>query len=115
MIELPYEAARVLLVDGITEGRGRKAMTIVPPLSLDRGHRGSGGAGAFTPAASGWGCWLGALFLYLAVFGQWESAMITLASIVIAVPIGRGWAGWCWASPPTAGRGSTGCNRRSWT
>ncbi len=27
-------------------------------------------------------------FLYLAVFGQWESAMVTLASIVIAVPLG---------------------------
>ncbi len=27
-------------------------------------------------------------FLYLALFGQWESAMVTLASIVIAVPLG---------------------------
>ena len=27
-------------------------------------------------------------FLYLAVFGQWESAMMTLSSIVIAVPLG---------------------------
>ncbi len=33
--------------------------------------------------------WLvGGCFLYLAVFGQWESAMVTLSSIVIAVPLG---------------------------
>jgi len=31
---------------------------------------------------------VGVCFLYLAVFGQWESAMVTLSSIVIAVPIG---------------------------
>lgn len=30
----------------------------------------------------------GACFLYLAVFGQWGSAMMTLASILVAVPIG---------------------------
>ena len=30
----------------------------------------------------------GACFLYLAVFGQWASAMLTLSSIVIAVPLG---------------------------
>ncbi|MDH3689162.1 MAG: ABC transporter permease subunit [Gammaproteobacteria bacterium] len=30
----------------------------------------------------------GACFGYLAVFGQWDSAMVTLSSIVIAVPIG---------------------------
>ena len=31
---------------------------------------------------------VGACFLYLAVFGQWDSAMVTLSSIVIAVPFG---------------------------
>ena len=31
---------------------------------------------------------VGACFLYLVVFGQWDSAMVTLSSIVIAVPIG---------------------------
>ena len=30
----------------------------------------------------------GGCFLYLALFGQWDSAMVTLSSIVIAVPIG---------------------------
>ena len=31
---------------------------------------------------------IGLCFAYLAVFGQWDSAMVTLASIVIAVPLG---------------------------
>jgi glycine betaine/proline transport system permease protein len=31
---------------------------------------------------------VGGCFLYLALFGQWDSAMMTLASIVIAVPFG---------------------------
>ena len=30
----------------------------------------------------------GGCFLYLAAFGQWQSAMVTLSSIVIAVPLG---------------------------
>jgi glycine betaine/proline transport system permease protein len=30
----------------------------------------------------------GGCFLYLALFGQWDSAMVTLSSIIIAVPIG---------------------------
>ena len=38
----------------------------------------------------GWGLAVlaGAAFLYLAVFGQWESAMLTLAAILISVAIG---------------------------
>lgn len=87
LIEAPYNAVRILLVEGITEGRGRRATVIVPPLSWV----------AVTAAAVALGhyardIWLGllagALMLYLAVFGQWESAMLTLASIVIAVPLG---------------------------
>jgi glycine betaine/proline transport system permease protein len=38
----------------------------------------------------GWrlGALAGSCFLYIAVFGQWESAMLTLALIVICVPFG---------------------------
>ena len=101
VVEAPYEAARVLLVDGITEGKGRRAATIVPPL----------GWVAVTVAAVALGHYArdltlgllaGALMVYLAVFGQWDSAMVTLASIVIAVPMGvagglaLGIAGWRW-------------------
>src|SRR5690606_39120902 len=30
----------------------------------------------------------GLAFLYLALFGQWQQAMVTLASIIVAVPFG---------------------------
>ena len=103
VIEAPYDAARVLLVDGIAEGRGRRATTIIPPVSWV----------AVTVAAVALGhyardIWLGvlagALMIYLAVFGQWDSAMVTLASIVIAVPLGvmgglaLGVAAWRWTA-----------------
>ncbi len=101
LVEAPYEAAKVLLVDGIKDGPGRRAATIVPPLSWV----------AVTVAAVALGHYArdirlgllaGALMIYLAVFGQWDSAMVTLASIVIAVPLGvagglvLGIAGWRW-------------------
>ncbi len=86
-IEVPYDAAKVLLVEGITEGRGRKAITIFPPMSWIAVIVAVTALGIY--ARNIWlGLFVGALFLYLAVFGQWESAMVTLASILIAVPIG---------------------------
>jgi glycine betaine/proline transport system permease protein len=101
LIEIPYEAVKILLVDGITEGKGRRATTIIPPLSWI----------AVTVAAVALGHYArnirlgllaGALMVYLAVFGQWDSAMITLASIAIAVPLGvlggvaQGIVAWRW-------------------
>jgi glycine betaine/proline transport system permease protein len=52
---------------------------------------------------------IGFCFLYLAVFGQWDSAMITLSSIMVAVPLGvagglalgiQGYATMIYAMPP---------------
>jgi len=87
LIDQPYQLALSLLATGFVEGLGLEAVQILPPLSwiavitlvVVMGHY-----------ARDW--WLAALvggaFLYLAVFGQWDSAMITLASILIAVPFG---------------------------
>ncbi len=87
MIELPYEATRIALVDGITEGRGRRATTIVPPISWIAVITAMVALGIY--ARNIWlGLLMGVLFAYLAVFGQWESATVTLASIIIAVPMG---------------------------
>ncbi len=87
LIEVPYEAARILLVDGITEGKGRRASTIIPPISWIAVTAAMVALGIYARNLK-LGLLIGALFLYLAVFGQWESAMVTLASILIAVPIG---------------------------
>jgi glycine betaine/proline transport system permease protein len=87
LIEQPYNLALALFADGMVEGYGLDAIQILPSLSwilvialvISLGH-----------FAKDW--WLallvGGSFFYLAVFGQWESAMITLASILIAVPFG---------------------------
>jgi glycine betaine/proline transport system permease protein len=78
VIDLPYRAVLGLLSGGFG---------VLPPLgwvtvtglAVVIGHR----AGGWALAALS-----GAAFLFLAVFGQWTSAMVTLASILIAVPIG---------------------------
>ena len=87
VVERPYGWARAILADGFMDGVGRRADQIVPPLSwiavivlvaaLGRHARGRRLAAV-----------VAGLFAYLAVFGQWESAMVTLASMVIAVPFG---------------------------
>ena len=89
VIEQPYNFVRALLSGGFERGLGKSAVQILPPLSwltvisavIALGHY----AKDWTLAAI-----VGASFGYLAIFGQWDSAMITLASVVIAVPIGVG-------------------------
>ncbi len=86
-IEQPYELVRALLAEGFMDGPGRRAKQVFPPFSwltitacvVALGHY----ARDWVLAAI-----VGLAFLYLALFGQWESAMITLASVIIAVPIG---------------------------
>lgn len=87
LIEQPYDLVRALLADGFMDGPGRRANQIMPPFSwititacvLALGHY----ARDWLLAAI-----VGLAFLYLSVFGQWESAMVTLSSVIIAVPIG---------------------------
>ncbi len=87
LLEWPLLFSRSLLSSGFVHGLGDEAVTLWPRISwlalivilmllaIKAGRRGV--------------AWLvGACFLYLAVFGQWESAMVTLSSIVIAVPLG---------------------------
>ncbi len=89
LIEQPYEFVLALLADGFVKGQGNEAQVIVPAISWI----------VVTTAviALGQYCrdWalaalVGGCFIYLAVFGQWDSAMVTLASVLIAVPIGAG-------------------------
>ncbi|MEE9319470.1 MAG: ABC transporter permease subunit [Granulosicoccus sp.] len=86
-IEQPYNFALGLFSSGLVSGIGSDAVQHMPPLSwitivlavVALGHY-----------AKDWllAALAGVSFLYLAVFGQWDSAMVTLASIVIAVPLG---------------------------
>ncbi len=87
LIEWPYLVVRSMLIEGFSTGQGQQAVEIVPALSwiaiivvLV----------AMARYAKDWrlAVLVGLCFLYLAIFGQWHSAMITLASILIAVPLG---------------------------
>lgn len=87
LVEAPYGVLRNLIVDGFAWGEGQTAIPILPPL-------------AWLPIILGFGllAWqLGgrrlatlvvASFAYLLLFGLWQSAMVTLVSVVIAVPLG---------------------------
>ena len=87
IIDIPYRIALSLLHTGLLSGQGSSAVQLLPPVSwiaviaivVMIGFH----AGGVRLAAL-----VGLCFGFLAVFGQWGSAMITLASIVVAVPIG---------------------------
>lgn len=87
LIEQPYNLVLSVLSSGFMEGQGSGAVQILPPLSWIAVTAIVIAAGHF---AKDWklALLMGLAFLYLAVFGQWDSAMVTLASIIIAVPFG---------------------------
>ncbi|MGI9493482.1 MAG: ABC transporter permease [Geminicoccaceae bacterium] len=101
VIDFPYRIALSFLSTGWLQGQGSDAVQLLPPLSWVLvialltllGHY----AGGRRLAALVGGC-----FLFILLFGQWQNAMVTLASIVIAVPLGviggllLGLAGYRW-------------------
>ena len=87
VIEVPYRLILSLLSTGFLSGQGSSAIELFPPLSwiavvavvaLMGLHAGGRRLALL----------VGLCFLYLAVFGQWNSAMVTLASILVAAPLG---------------------------
>ncbi len=87
LIEIPYRAAASLLSTGVMTMAGSSGVQIVPPISWIAVI---GTLGLVGHWAGGWRLALltVALLLFIALFGQWTAAMVTLASIVIAVPLG---------------------------
>lgn len=87
LLEWPLSAASGLLANGFTLSTDPSAPVVLqrmPWLAVTLG---------FTVLAWRVSSWKLAVlvcfcFLYLAVFGQWDSAMLTLSSIMIAVPFG---------------------------
>jgi glycine betaine/proline transport system permease protein len=87
LMDIPYSIVKSFLATGLLKGQGSDAIQLLPPLSWIAVIFIVGAMGYY---ARGWrlatlvaGC-----FTYLAVFGQWDGAMITLSSIIIAVPFG---------------------------
>ncbi|MBO3761804.1 ABC transporter permease subunit [Ciceribacter sp. L1K22] len=101
LIDIPYTLALSLLSTGFLSGQGSAAVQIVPPISFLGVIVIVGLLGYYAGGRN-----LAALvvicFGFLALFGQWTSAMVTLASILVAVPIGvilgllLGLAGYRW-------------------
>lgn len=89
MIEVPYDFVVSFLATGFESGQGADALEILPAISWIAVIAAVMALGHY---CRDWPLALlaGACFLYLAVFGQWDSAMVTLASVAIAVPIGAG-------------------------
>jgi glycine betaine/proline transport system permease protein len=87
VIEVPYWIASSLLATGFMTTAGSAGVQIVPPVSWI----------AVIGLLTLLGYWaggrrlallVGLLMLFVAFFGQWAPAMVTLSSIVIAVPLG---------------------------
>jgi glycine betaine/proline transport system permease protein len=87
LIDAPYRAVLSLLSTGVLSGEGSSAVQLWPPLAWVAviGLFATLGlwAGGVPLAVT-----VGACMTFVAVFGQWQSAMVTLASIIVAVPIG---------------------------
>ena len=87
VLDVPLQAATALLATGLMRGEGSAAVQLLPPLPW----LGVLVAGALLGLhAGGWrlAALVGGALGYLAVFGQWQSAMLTLSSIAVAVPFG---------------------------
>lgn len=87
LVDKPYSWALAVLSKGFVQGVGRRADQLLPSLSW------IAVIVIVVMIARRTGGWrlailTGGLFAYLVVFGQWSSAMVTLASMVIAVPFG---------------------------
>ncbi len=87
LLDQPLSLATALFSRGFVQGHGSAAVEIIPPLPWLAAlilataialHAGGVRLAALAAGAVG----------YLVVFGQWQSAMVTFASIVIAVPFG---------------------------
>jgi glycine betaine/proline transport system permease protein len=87
LVDIPYQAALSLLSTGFLLGEGSNAVMILPPLSWIA-VTAIAGLTAYHVGGRPLTLLICSCFLYLAVFGQWHSAMVTLASILIAVPFG---------------------------
>lgn len=87
VIDFPYQIALSLFATGFMSGPGSSAVQLLPPVSWI----------AVIAIVAMMGFFVGgrrlavvvaSCFVFIAVFGQWTSAMVTLASILVAVPLG---------------------------
>jgi glycine betaine/proline transport system permease protein len=86
-LDLPLAFAKAVLAGGIGWGRGTETVSLAPAIpwfsaliaGVAAGYWAGGGRLALL---------MGAGLAYLAVFGQWPSAMVTLASVLVSSALG---------------------------
>ena len=87
VIDLPYQIALSLFATGFMSGPGSSAVQLLPPISWIAVIAIVGLMG-FYIGGRRLALVVASCFVFIAVFGQWTSAMVTLASILVAVPLG---------------------------
>ncbi len=87
VLAVPFDIATDLFASGLVAGQGSAAVQLLPPLPWV-GVLAAAAILAYQAGGRRLAVLAALAFLYLAVFGQWQSAMVTLSSIVIAVPFG---------------------------
>ena len=87
IIDFPYRIALSLLSTGFLKGQGSDAIQILPPVSWIA-VIGIVGMLGYYAGGRRLAILVVACFGFLAAFGQWNNSMVTLASIMIAVPLG---------------------------
>ena len=87
LLQKPLDFTTGVLATGLMSGEGSNAVQLTPPLSWLAVILVLVCLGRY---ARDWklAVFVGCCFAYLALFGQWQSAMVTLSSILIAVPLG---------------------------
>ncbi|MCF8509830.1 MAG: ABC transporter permease subunit [Rhodobacteraceae bacterium] len=86
-VEAPYAVLRDLIVNGFAIGQGQTAIPILQPmgwLPIILGF----GVLAYRLGGPKLAAIVVASFAYLLLFGLWQSAMVTLVSVAVAVPLG---------------------------
>jgi glycine betaine/proline transport system permease protein len=86
-VDLPYRLALGLLADGVQRQEAGQTLQLLPPLPWVAVIVGVAVMG-FWAGGAGLAALMAVCFAFVAVFGQWHSAMVTLASILVAVPLG---------------------------
>ena len=87
VVEFPYKIALSLLSTGFLQGQGSDAVQILPPISWIAVIA-VFALLAYYAGGRKLALLVGGCFGFLALFGQWDNAMVTLSSILIAVPLG---------------------------
>ena len=87
VLDLPLSATKAVLADGIGWGRGSDAVSIAPAIPWFSALL-AGVAAAYAVGGARLALLIGVGLLYLAVFGQWAGAMVTLASVLVSSVLG---------------------------